>query len=351
MNKNLAITLLTVGIAALIGVLVWGITTGGRAFWGGGWYIGTIGPADAGATVSEAESPASDIRAITLSFASEDIVVRKGSGDKVKIEQVSREDLPQEYKMRVRVDGSQLIAQCGTYADSFHMVNTPYSRIEVTVPQKLAGELNVSTASGTIRVENTEANNIDIETASGDVDLMGMRLDDEIRVSTASGDVRGERFSCRALDVDTASGSVRIDGEADQDVSCSTASGDVFVSGSAKSVSCNTASGNVGCKAAKLDTFQAETASGSIVLEVSNAATLRDVSLDTMSGDMRVALPAGTQVDVDFSSMSGQMRTDTSGGGLVLADGGIRIEAGSASGDLTLTTSGSSPAPDVETAS
>lgn len=159
---------------------------------------------------------------------------------------------------------------------------------DVTIGTPVAA-LRASLASGGLRAGAVEGA-ASVRSASGDVEVGSVsgRLD----ATSASGDVRAERLEGQA--------------------SLSTASGDVRI---------GTALGAV----------TARTASGDITVEHFGGD---DLEVNTMSGDVRVTLPAGREIDLDLSSLSGDIGHDfvpTGNGG-----GHARVAVTTVSGDIRL---------------
>lgn len=122
------------------------------------------------------------------------------------------------------------------------------------------GQLEVNAASGDIRF--TEASELTAKTASGDV--RGANLD-RCHFVSASGDLHLGTIGGRA-DVSTASGDIHID-NAGGALSTSTMSGDVYVR-----------------------VFSGE-----------------EFKSKSMSGSVRLGIPAGTRVDLDVNTMTGEI--------------------------------------------
>lgn len=339
MSKKVSIVLLIVGIAALVGVLLWGIGAWGGFFpwrtWDGrNTFSGEI------ESVSLTESPADAIRSVNVSFVSEDVVIAKGSGDKIRVEQFGPSDLSEEYLMRVRVSGSELIVESGPYTQRSGFLfggwnSDAYSRIEISLPRDLADSIAVATTSGTIDSEGVSAPRYDASSVSGDVTLASLRAQD-ISCSTTSGNITVENAQCDTLGAGTVSGTVNLDAEVKGNLRCDSTSGELFTQGSAGSAVMKSISGDVDAQFTKLEGFEANTTSGAVHLAVQNAHGLKNVSASTVSGDVTVSLPSGTAVNPDFSSASGSMHTSTGTGSFTTTENGLRIQVDTASGDFTL---------------
>lgn len=373
MSKRLAVTLLSIGIAALVGVLIWGIAGRGSMWqgvlWGQSW--GT----EPEQSVAVYQAAASGIDTLSVRLASEDVTVRPGDGSTILVEQFARGDLPEEYQVRVAEDGRRLAVESGLRGRVMLFGQLPYSHVEITLPQRLADTLSVETASGEVDIEgieagavdasaasgsvvitNTGTNSVQCGTMSGEVDIDGVKADTvdastasgaatitntdakSVKCATASGDVRVDIDACDLLSASSTSGSVSVRSDVRQDVELSSTSGDVRMDGSAESAGLSTMSGDITGEYRRLSRLVAGSTSGSIDVSIADAAQLKSVEASTMSGDVSLAVPPGTAVSTDFSSVSGTMRTQTSGGSIEIRDTGVPIAVDTTSGDFELRT-------------
>ena len=163
--------------------------------------------------------------------------------------------------------------------------------LTVRVPHGYGADYKITTTSGDVRVSE-----VDVET---------------IEVSTTSGDVRVEpdaQKRAQTVKVGTVSGDVTVSAIAG-DVIVSTVSGDQFVSCDANRVDANAVSGDVHIEGA-CEEWCADSVSGDVELLCTVAPT-KKIDLNTMSGNVRVALPADIRGFVaDISGMSGHITNE-----------------------------------------
>ena len=162
------------------------------------------------------------------------------------------------------------------------------------------GGFEVKTASGDVTVEETTGD-VTLKTVSGDVDL-----------TTAGAGAR----------INTVSGDVQI-GSVAGDAVLNLVSGDVHVGEAGASISVKSVSGDVDLDAVRRG----------------------EVRLQSVSGDLTIAVVRGTRLWMDVSSLSGDTSSDldvSDGGGAGEVD--LRVRANSTSGDIQLVRSQKAPA-------
>jgi Toastrack DUF4097 len=168
------------------------------------------------------------------------------------------------------------------------------------ITQDLKGDQRLHASSGDVSVDGAEGR-VDVSTSSGDVTLVDSR---EARVSTSSGDVdvtgRADRVT-----VTTGSGDVSV-GEADS-LHVQTTSGEVSVERASEGATVQTSSGEVSLLSAA-GRLSVSTVSGEIKMHVTGP--LRDGSLVSSSGDIRLGLDPGVACTLDVRTSSGSLDID-----------------------------------------
>jgi hypothetical protein len=158
--------------------------------------------------------------------------------------------------------------------------------VEVRVKCPVGTELDFSGASTELRADG-QYSKVSARTSSGD-----MRIGDvsgKLELKTASGDVTLESLVSEKAALVTVSGDVEI-GRVDASLSLRTVSGDVELGGSRGALTVATTSGDVDVRGLE-------------------AGELR---IQSVSGDVRIAVARGTQVFVDAASVSGDLRSELS---------------------------------------
>jgi DUF4097 and DUF4098 domain-containing protein YvlB len=154
----------------------------------------------------------------------------------------------------------------------------------------------------TVRVSCPNDADVDLSTASADVELQG-RLGG-LTAELASGDLRGEELNGR-VEVKSASGDVQLDRIGD-DASVATASGDIFIREVHGEAILRSASGDVRVEEAA-DSITVQTASGDHRI---GAVTAGRVTMQSASGDQAVGIRRGSAVHLDVRTMSGDATSE-----------------------------------------
>ena len=152
-----------------------------------------------------------------------------------------------------------------------------------------------------VRIRCPEGADLDCTTASADIAAKG-RLG-VVEVKSASGDVAVEHVA--GLRVQSASGDVRaatVDGEA----RLQTVSGDVRLGTVTGPVSATLVSGDFAIETAGTD-LSAKTVSGDQRI---GAVREGQIKLQSVSGDVRVGVRAGTRIQLDVNSTSGDVSSE-----------------------------------------
>jgi len=172
-------------------------------------------------------------------------------------------------------------------------------RVAVRLPE--GASVQIETAAGEVSAEG-RLGHASVQTASGDVSVE--RTDGDLRVRTASGDIVVGSVSGSAR-IQTASGDVR-GGTIEGGGEIKTASGDVRVEATGGGLMVQTASGDVstghlaaGCLV--------KTASGDLHV---GRLTGGRAELETVTGDIDVAVARGAVVAVDAVTVSGSLSSE-----------------------------------------
>lgn len=159
--------------------------------------------------------------------------------------------------------------------------------IELTIPQRHWGRLELSTGSGDLEIHDgvLQADNIFLKTTSGDLELDSLELSQRLEVETSSGDLSLTDSVCGELLFRSASGDLE-GHNVTAAVLAQTASGDMSLSGEIRALKADTASGD---------------------LELRTGLLPEALELTTKSGDCSVFLPDGDGFVVRYSTVSGEL--------------------------------------------
>ncbi|HBW18461.1 MAG: DUF4097 family beta strand repeat-containing protein [Streptosporangiaceae bacterium] len=206
-------------------------------------------------------------------------------------------------------------------------------RLEISGPKSLG--LRRSSALD-LTISMPAQSRCTVRTASADVSCMGNLA--ELDARTASGDVTAASVSGSTM-VNTASGDVWLE-EAASDVRVHTASGDLNLLRAGGAVTVNTASGDVKVGIAD-SSVSVRTASGDVRLDSVRAG---DTEANTVSGDVSVAVAAGTGVYLDLSSMTGDIKSQLDEQPAGGDDVPLRVSCRTVTGDIRIVRAPARPA-------
>ena len=151
--------------------------------------------------------------------------------------------------------------------------------------------LRVESASGDLELEDMALEHLYTHTASGDISLEGVTVQETLRLETASGDIRMGNSICAVLELQTASGDIDAEDVLARDHALiATASGDVEMNGfDTGEARMSTASGDVDISLLRGKRFEAHSRSGDIRLpaDLPGGGLFR---VNTASGDIRISV-------------------------------------------------------------
>ena len=271
---------------------------------------------DAAQPDNERAFPAAGLRTIDIKVDADEVWVTQADGPQVLVRWMSA----QEEAAPVVEMGSHTLSvrrpNPDVFKTFFSVFATAAGRITVSVPRGYAADYEISTTSGDVWMSGIDAGSVKVNTVSGDVRLEpdpAVRAG-EISVTTISGDVT----------VSACAG----------DVAVNTVSGEQFVSCDAGRVDMNAVSGSVRAEGAS-DEWEISAVSADALLLCTVAPT-RQIKLNTVSGDVRVALPGDVRGFVaELSGMGGHIVNEF--GPNRYGTCALPIHMDTMSGDLTIT--------------
>ena len=210
-----------------------------------------------------------------------------------------------------------------------------------------APEIWAKTTSGDIRLNGIGTPSLKVSNTSGDIRICPEGKIGSCVLETRSGDIRFEGSSA-AFNANCMSGDVSIKGDFEtcsaqscsgdinagisgEKISLSTASGDIELRCRANSAEVKSTSGDIEA-AVRFTEGTFSSTSGDITLRTEDAYQLQRLSVNTVSGDVLVHLPAELNAHVNFKTVSGDSKNNHGGGAIGEASVNLR----SVSGDLTV---------------
>ncbi len=215
-------------------------------------------------------------------------------------------------------------------------------RVLVVLPRKR--NLRSSSADLAIRMPRTAT--LDCSVVSADVTSTGLLGDQEI--GTVSGEITAD-IGGADIGIKTVSGDVRLRGNGKPaNIDVSTVSGNLRLDRAAGALEVVTVSGDLELELGNMSVLRVRTTSGDLEARAHLKRDAR-VSMETVSGELRMTFPSEAGFTTDIESFSGDIggcfksgvrRVSKYGPGSRLeikhGDGSARIRAKSLSGDITL---------------
>lgn len=257
---------------------------------------------------------------VSLSLGSGDIVVTAWSRDQIRVHATSENG-----GLRLDASGSRVSLQIsgGRGGDSRFEVTVPVGVRIVARAQSgdititgTQGEVDARSQSGDIKIDNV-ANRLDVGTLSGDIEARGVSGD--VQIKSVSGEIRVSDFK-GDFEGETVSGGIELRNAVGRYVRAHSTSGDLVYEGTIDP------SGR----------YELSAHSGSIKLSIpSNASAQLSVSTwsGTLDSDFPITLRPG-----EHGIGTGQAKRFT----FDIGDGEARISAETFSGDVTVSSRGSS---------
>lgn len=193
-NVIIRIVLFSLAIVVLLGILLAGI---GARYFMTAWHTSGISEIThnvglTGGTVAASGSvQADEIRSIEVDWAAGAIRIVRGDTDRIEFSETAVEN--DKYPMVWKQSGDKLILQfCETDRNwfGFSFDGTLSKELVITVPRDWIGdELELNVASAVVSVKHLAIHNVDFNGASGTLTLDDCTVE-ELDIDTASGDIR-----------------------------------------------------------------------------------------------------------------------------------------------------------------
>lgn len=326
MNKTAKIILWSVIAAVLTGVLIWGIA-GGSSF-GGTWgnFVNSISnlkvndfvdklPDDAQAS-EQFEKDAGGVRELSMRFVDENITVIPTDDDVIRVEETSDHTIKSEDVMHYGVKNGELVVQSGRNGRVFGWADSYQIDVRVMIPRSFTGSVDIETVSGRLTAGETNAASALYGTTSGDISIDG-GTHKELRADSVSGRIAVGNVQASKLRADTMSG-------------------DIEARGIFGEVNVDSTSGSIRIEAEGAREIDVDTTSGGTEVECTKTERLEKISADSVSGDVRIALPEGSGFTLRFDTVSGSQGNDFAMRNNTYGDGRIEIKVDTVSGALRL---------------
>ena len=277
------------------------------------------------------------IKTIDIDYFSGEVVLTGNTGNGIRITETSEKDLDDQRKVHTWVDGTTLyirFCESGRNMD----LNKLGKKLTVTVPANTnLSDLKIQITSGDVKCSDIAAENVNVESSSGDVNV-----------------------SCTAANIKmkASSGDITLDATAEE-ISVETSSGDIVVrqSGNSRKITAEASSGALDITAMEVNTIRTKTSSGRIKVtaltvrnyesdsssgrcEASFANTPDSTDIETSSGNVKLLLPADAELTAEFDTSSGDITYELpftkDGNHYVSGAGTSKLRVETSSGDITI---------------
>lgn len=236
------------------------------------------------------EVSAEGVKNIVIDSPSIDVNVTPGNSDDIQVEFSGKVGKKSKSLYNLDIDENGDTVEITMEKENkfqFMMFNFTKVSLNVEVPEKVYEKLQINAASGDIVVDEVIANELTIETHSGDIDVKNGESIGELIVKASSGDVMVNDVVVEGkLEIKTSSGDIIANDNLAKEIELLASSGDISTTNlNSKVVTINTSSGDI--------EVEADEVTGDLVLEAS-------------SGDIDVEfLRTPASLAVDFKGGSG----------------------------------------------
>ncbi len=313
-------------------------------------------------TVGGAELSDETVTSIThvvIDWVAGSVNVTAAEGGTISISETAPADLPEEYRLRYRVDEGVLYIRYAAVA--YKPWTVKGKDLTVTLPGTMTPDkVHVTCSSADVRLSGVCGTELKVGTSSGGVGVdEGCRFT-YMEMSTSSGAVDTKAVCDNTMDVSTSSGSifVRTDSPVDT-LKLSTSSGTISAdAGTVGLAEINTTSGEITVNVEKADRMHVGSSSGDVTVNgkdvgntvVSNtsgdvtltAAAAAGISVDTSSGRVELTLPSELGFTLTADTSSGDVSYDIpmskNGEKYVSGDGACPIKVSTSSGNIRIST-------------
>lgn len=239
------------------------------------------------------------VEEIDINWLDGSVIVSYHDGDAIILREESDKQLDSDKELHWRLEGEKL--QVKYAASGFRALPSLNKQLTVLLPESLRlDEAKISVASAQVEADGLQADEIHIQSASGQVALRQAGYTEEIKVETASGGVAVAVEDARQMKITTASGQVVVDARKLKEAKAATASGTVVLqfAGEPDQISADSVSGNVTIRLPEKVGFTAE---------VDSVSGRVGGNMETRRRGDETYVHGSGAVDVDVDTVSGNV--------------------------------------------
>lgn len=263
------------------------------------------------------------VRSIEVDWDAGQVEISTHSGDTIDFSETANRALDDSTALCYYLEGQTLHIKFAGNDKKFW--DNLQKSLTIALPQSLVLEnLEVDTASAGVTVQGVSARKVEMETASGSVEISGATVSDECKVETASGSVTAALAGTRKISVETTSGSICLTGtNASDEVDLESTSGAITAQlGVVRELDIQTVSGVINATAESASQVDAESTSGRVTLTLGAMPSKCDI--ETINGAVELTLPWSAALNARVKTISGSVASDFS-----LEKNGLTYTAGS----------------------
>ena len=269
--------------------------------------------------INEASAP---VKELDIRWAAGTVYIQSWTGDRIQFQEYAHAELNERSAMLAEYQDDKLSISYRSDYSGTSLRNVKGDKyLVVLLPDGMLEEL-------------------DIETASADVQLLGLEQGD-LDVSTASGDISATECYTQSADLNTISGDIALSDLYTAGLDLGTTSGDLYGTVTADSLEAGSISGDITLTSSEmLESASLRTTSGYIRLNLEDTA-VQSIDLHSVSGDISLGLPFDLGFALKYSTVSGSLNCAgfemlQQDGKRIYNGGGCEITAETVSGNLDL---------------
>lgn len=270
-------------------------------------------------SVGDAEI-ADKIENIEINWASGSVNVVSHSEDTFLLSEKTGDGISDDLRMHWWLEGSTLHVKFAASGANLWLFRTGNKKLTLTVPETTSfNDITIKSASAEVNADGLVAEDLSVSTASGNMTISCTA--NTVKLGSASGNVElTQKGKAEKIGIDTASGKIVADlGQADQ-------------------VELESASGKINVTAALVDSLSVKATSGAVSCEFE--ATPSECRLRAVSGEVTLILPDDPDFTAKISTASGDFESDFAlkkdGNTYICGNGDGNIDIETASGDVSI---------------
>lgn len=186
----------------LIAILAIGIATGNQFNFGKKQYQ----------IVQELSYPVENISQIKTDLTSDDVRIYTTEETEIRLVEYGNKNTKKKRITSELKKGTLNIRSKHKLCIIFCFTNS--SKLDIYIPKTYINQFNLSTVSGDITIEKSQHSlqfkNINLETTSGDIEILSPIKSDNVSLSTVSGDMDILGLNAKSINLDTTSGDIEI---------------------------------------------------------------------------------------------------------------------------------------------